>query len=320
MKWHLKIIILLCICFFYKTNAQNLVSNSSFEIFKECPDTSFLGLYPNLDSTWFQFNSADYFNSCDAIDYFGVPVNRFGYQFANSGNAYTGLIPYSSYGFGREYLEIKLTNSLLNQLYYVQFHVSLADTIQYAIENLGALFTDTLFDPFPAPSYNWVTGIPQIENPAGNMLNNKFNWVTVTGSFIASGGENYMTIGNFRNDAQTVKQYLGGTNINTLEAYYYIDDVYVGTSPLSVEEDKKGENFVKVYPNPNNGEYTVELPEENASWKINIMDLQGRIIYEEISDKKKMELKMDLENGLYLIQITNSVSNETITKKIIVQK
>jgi hypothetical protein len=320
MKFCWKIFLLISFCFIKKTNAQNLVPNPGFENFVECPDTSMLQFHALLDSTWYQFGSADYFNSCDAIDYFGVPVNRFGYQFAHSGNAYTGLIAYASMTLTREYIEIKLNAPLLNQMYYVQFYVSLADTVQYAIENMGALFTDTLFDPFPAPTYNWITGIPQVENPAGNMLNNKLNWIAVTGSFIASGGEKYMTIGNFKNDAQTVKQYFGGTSPYTLSAYYFIDDVYVGTSPLGVQENKKEEDFAKLYPNPNNGEFILELPEENASWKINIMDLQGRIVYEEETDKNILNLKTNFENGVYVLSVTNFLSNKTIIKKHVVQK
>ncbi|MBL7884184.1 MAG: hypothetical protein JNL69_08950, partial [Bacteroidia bacterium] len=248
MKQFVNILIVFILFYNTKTKAQNLVPNPSFETFIECPDTSFLQFYTLLDSTWLQFNSVDYYNtSCSSSIYNSIPTNRFGHQDTRTGNGYVGLIAYyQTTNLSREYIEIKLTNAMIaGQIYYVQFYTSLADTREYAIENIGALFTDTLFNPFPPPSYNWQTGVPQIENPSGNMLNDKINWVPINGSFVAQGGEQYMTIGNFKNDAQTVTQYFGGTAINTLGAYYYIDDVYVGTTPpVSINEnDKNNFNF-----------------------------------------------------------------------------
>ncbi len=155
--------ILVCIICFLHTNvgAQNLVPNPSFENYVECPDTSFLQFYALLDSTWMQFNSADPYNTCSLSNYYSIPENRFGSQNTHTGNGYVGFAVYYNSVFSREYIEVQLISPLIvGQTYYVQFYVSLADTMQYAIENIGAIFTDTLFDPFPAPTYNWQTGIP----------------------------------------------------------------------------------------------------------------------------------------------------------------
>ncbi|HEX8516180.1 MAG TPA: T9SS type A sorting domain-containing protein [Bacteroidia bacterium] len=303
--------------FVYKTEAQNLVPNSSFENFTECPDTSTLQFFTNLDSTWFQYNSADYFNECNGYNYLDIPVNRFGYQYAHSGNAYTGLISYMSGGFEREYIEVKLVSPLvLNETYYVQLHVSLADTVRYAIENIGVLFTDTLFNPYPSVGV-WLTGIPQVENSSGNMLNDKINWMTLSGSFVANGGEQYMTIGNFKNDANTIKQFFGGTVPYTLGAYYFIDDVYVGTTPpLSIDENKKEKDFVKLYPNPNNGNMTLECNlGDNESGELLIYSLTGKVLksYPFAEGMKTLQVDAsELNSGMYLYEFR---TDKKVSKK-----
>jgi hypothetical protein len=325
MKKYYRIFILLFVLFFKKTNAQNLVPNASFEFFLECPDTSTIPFYVNLDSTWFQFNSSDYFNSCDATNYLGVPTNRFGYQNANFGNAYMGFIAYIGNIFGREYLEVELTNSLIaNQTYYVQFYVSLSDTMQFAIEDIGALFTDTLFDPFPAPTYDWVSGIPQIENQPGNMLNDKINWTAVSGSFVANGGEKFLTIGNFKDDANTQTQHFGGTAPSTFGAYYYIDDVFVGTSPpVSIEDHKKETATTKLYPNPNTGNMFLECNlKDLESGNLIIYSITGEVVkeYYITPGTTKMNINAEfLKAGVYLYETRINGKTELKDKLIIIK-
>jgi hypothetical protein len=306
-KRTLLFIIILCLSRF-SSQAQNLVPNSQFEKSDTliCPPPDFVTISDDL-IPWIEFGSADFLNTCDTTEYIGVPKNRFGYQYPHSGNGYTGLIAYYSTLFSREYIETPLFSSLqAGQLYYVQFYVSLEDTMQYAIENLGMLFTDTLFDPFSSPIGSWSS--PQVENLPGNMLNDKLNWVAVSGSFIANGGENYVTIGNFKTDVQTVRQHLGGTTINTLGANYYIDDVYVGiTPPVSVEENKKKEVPFKLYPNPNDGTMTLECNlQENESAELIIYNLTGNVVksIQAMQGAKTLNIEAsDLKTGMYLYEL-----------------
>ncbi len=317
-------ILMFIICFLH-TNvyAQNLVPNNSFETYIDCYCQG--DAFTCLDSTWFEFNSADYLNVCDTSTYRSIPVNRYGFQYAFDGNAYMGIISFSTSFFTREYIEIKLSEPLIaGQIYYVQFHVSLADTFQYAIENIGALFTDTLFDPYPPPSYSWQTGIPQVENSLGNMLNDKTNWTPISGSFVANGGEQYMAIGNFRNDAQTITQYLGGGDSTAIGAYYYIDDVYVGsTPPVSVPENEKSKFNYKLYPNPNNGNMIVEYSlAENETGFLNLYSITGNLIHsyplQQASHKLLIENE-ELKSGIYLYDVIIN-DKKVKTDKVVIIK
>ena len=62
---------------------------------------------------------------------------------------------------------------------------------------------------------------------AGGILGDSVNWTNVLGYLIADGTEQYITLGNFRTDAQTQID----PNCNGPYAYYYIDDVLVEEIP-----------------------------------------------------------------------------------------
>lgn len=63
---------------------------------------------------------------------------------------------------------------------------------------------------------------PQIKNPLGNVISDTLNWIAITGTFVASGGEKYMLLGNFLAD-NTVTT----SSINTPYYPQYWTDVCV---------------------------------------------------------------------------------------------
>jgi len=334
MKRFAKIFLLLVLFYSTKTKAQNLVPNPSFERADEslpCPrPDSLFAFNPNTEAIpWIELASADYFHSCATLYYVSIPSNRFGFQYPHFGQGYTGLIAYDYTSLtNREYIEVELLTLLLpSQTYYVQFYASLADTMQYAVSNLGALFTDTLFNPMagPFPAGHPQAWNPQVENTSGNILNDKINWVAINGSFVANGGERFITIGNFRADAQTITQYVGGnTHPNTRGAYYFIDDVYVGTTPpVSINENEKNKFKVKVYPNPSNGNMTLEYSlKDNESGMFNLYNITGTLISSHPLQKNSQQLFInndELEAGIYLYDV--SINNKKVkTDKIVIIK
>jgi hypothetical protein len=313
--------IVTALCILTKAHGQNLVPNYNFEHFIQCPDTASIGLYANLDSTWYCYASADYFNTCDQTAYFGIPTSIFGFQPPMNGNGYTGILAYLPNYTGGEYLQIKLTNPLTaGQTYYVQYYVNLANISRYAIENMGAMFTDTVFDLQTSSISTW--SVPQIENPAGTMLSDTINWTRVSGSFVANGGELYMTLGNFRDESHTVKEYLGGTGSLNLEAYYYIDDVYVATTPaIGINEIKKFEINPQLYPNPSDGNLTLEY-DSNEFGELIIYSMTGKVVKTLVLTNGIKTLAIDVQDlqaGMYLYEIRIN-GKETKTNKLTIIK
>lgn len=222
-----------------RLKAQNLVPNPNFESYTICP----IGYhtpgqnppYPGApweSTTW---GSSDYLHSCSNPSDVGIPLNNEGWQYAVSGEGYAGLILKAhSGGDYREYLTAPLATPLLGGKYYkVSFYISLADT-RCGLRQIGAYMSEE------RPPYVWGEFrtldeyTPQVESNGG-YLNDTMNWMLVEGCFRAEGGEAFITIGNFHNNANTP---LDPTCSSSIVAYYYMDDVFLGeVEPGGIDVD-----------------------------------------------------------------------------------
>ncbi len=222
---------LLITLFFYNNSiAQtqyNLVKNYSFEDYVVCPSAN----NPAPPPPWYSAGkayTATYINACNPDLSYTVPTNGSGYQYARTGNGYIGL--YFINGLNqnnRNYLQAKLKDSLYNQhSYYIEFFANLGNTQKYACNNVGLLLTnnavyvDTLAHPLGVLPAN-----PQILNYGNPVITDTLNWVKVSAIYKAQGGEQYITIGNFKTDAQTSYKQVQPTGYNG--SAYFIDDVSV---------------------------------------------------------------------------------------------
>ncbi len=200
--------------------SQNLVPNPSFETYTACPANWGNG-GPMLCFPWVNGNlaTADYFNTCATSTNVQIPNNLFGNQPAHTGNAYAGYWARESF-IWREYLQVQLTQPLVAGFSYeVSFYVSLAD-LHCGVTHVGAYLSSTPPDP---ATIGPLAASPQIEANIG-YVNDKDNWTLVTGCYAATGGEQYITIGNFYNNPSSP---LDPTCSTAPNSYYYLDDVSV---------------------------------------------------------------------------------------------
>lgn len=221
-------------------DAQNLVQNPSLETFTQCPfgPGELFQAPPWRQPT--DSGTSDYFNVCNVpfIPGFpaivGVPQNTLGNQNARTGNAYGGFFAYDGFanidnGY-REYLRGELSQPLtVGKTYCVKFFVSLADQALEASNGIAAYFSPTIVtgpDAFPLPF------TPQIQ--VGQIINDKTNWVEVSGNFTATAAHEYIVIGNFFGQGQTQSAVAvpgqGGGGFGVLPipgSYYFVDDVSV---------------------------------------------------------------------------------------------
>jgi len=211
-------------------SCQNLVFNSSFEVYIQCPySTTQLPFATGWFTTWGIDGSSEYFNSCNN-GYFGVPDNAWGYQKALTGKGYAGCIFYTI-GNWREYVQTKLIDSLIkDEEYCCEFYVSLCDRSKYGIEDIGMLFSN---DTIKWTQLNQNYHHPQILYSNG-IISDTANWVKINEKYIAQGGEQFITIGNF--NINTPTNYSVVYPFNEDYAYYYIDNVivYKCSSPVYV--------------------------------------------------------------------------------------
>lgn len=232
-------------------NTENLVYNGSFEDYSVCPQRiDALGIMSGVDAWWQPTKgSSDYFNACGGRDCM-VPRNKMGFQDAHSGQAYCGI--YCSKENYREYLQTELREPLkAGHHYRVTFWASLADKSPHAIATLGALFTpDRISDTtWNILMHNETSDLgdgqmqviatyhkPQVANPSRYVLVYMDQWNKITGEFAATGGEKYLTIGNFNSFNHSGVVETRAENSVLSGAYYYIDDVSVECLDCIAEE------------------------------------------------------------------------------------
>jgi OmpA-OmpF porin, OOP family len=268
-------------------SGQNLVMNSSLENYITCPGFGqFSSTYIN---NWSKpsIGSTDYYNTnCTGIQ----PVN----QVPHSGNAYFGIIAFNYSGEYREYATGQLSAPLIAGVpYIVTFYASLNDGYIQAVNELGAYLSVTPPGPFGNALHIAVT--PQVENTSG-VLGSDTSWMFVSGSFIASGGEQYITIGNFHDDASTTVTQVG--SVGSYGAYYFIDDVSVKSQePNGIGELNNSPAYI--YPNPVANTLNIEV-KKSARVQITLYDvLMRRVMEETFSRKISLETAM-LEQGAYV--------------------
>ena len=231
-----KTALLFILILFYSTicNSQrNLVPNPSFEVYTNCPNRIIQKINKHLISPYIWYKpdrgGGGYANACaNNIDTaFGVPNNYglyHGYQYARSGNAYIGLFYRNNSAYN--YFQVKLLDSLKPlHKYYAEHYVNLENDCQASCNNQGLLFTKTpvYVDTDAMPRIYNLPAIPQIENKL--IIQDTLNWVKVAGVFTVQGGEQYLTIGNFRTDATT--SYIVFQSTGYGGAVYNVDDVSV---------------------------------------------------------------------------------------------
>jgi hypothetical protein len=291
---------------------QSLVPNGGFEQYSGCPSAA-----NQLDSALFWTNphgppyppggSPDYFNQCSAQ--FNVPNTPWGYQPAHSGVAYGGVVLYSgTIANYREYLEVSLTDSLIaNQCYHLEFYYNASGAFEFTSDAISAYFSDSLISG--VGNVNPLPYFPQVNNTTGNYTDT-LNWILVQGNFTASGGENYLVIGNFKNDA--------ATNVISISqgpdySYVYIDDVSLMLASCTGIEEHNLSTEIKIYPNPVGEEVMISCSGFMVGQKaeIKVTDMSGKEIYKHHQNLTS-NFRLPASNfhpGIYFLEIRDEKNN-----------
>ena len=235
---------LLFICALTSKAQMNLIRNGSFENYSSCPIAPYEAFLANawlsidtsynvLDTIIYHRCEASYFNACANLiagDEYGEPINSRFRHYPRTGNGMIGFIPFylpnsAPDNFQREYLQQHLQIQLITgKSYCVTFYVINTFSSGFSINHIGAYFDDGSIDTnnicvWPMMQYT----PPQILDT--DIINDSVNWVKIQGSFIATGTENFITIGNFYDSAHT--SILPITTMISLWSFYLIDDISV---------------------------------------------------------------------------------------------
>jgi gliding motility-associated-like protein len=303
-------ILLLLTCSFVR--AQNLIPNGDFEEYWICPNgiSNLLNPPPFPDTNpyspkyWYDpsFGTSDYFNACSTLpSETGVPSNAFGFQFPHSGNGYCGFSALSSCPeWCAEYIATPLKESLkAGQSYCLSFWIVNSDSSCWVNNGIGAwLSTDSIYFS------NRLDELGQVI--FNEVITDKENWINMEASFVANGGEKYITISNVSN-GNFDSIHVCNTPVYAF-SYYYIDDVSL------IEGGCNGSlNNIDI-PNivtPNNDSandiWTFECDE---SINVEIINRWGNVVYQFSGFIPKWNADNE-SDGIYFYKISNTKTVKT---------
>ncbi len=233
------IIFIITICFI-NADAQNLVPNPSFE--------NYVDFSKFDDLNWHKVQTTDtpdYFNFSVENPSNSIYNKYMGNISPHSGDGFVGIFCYRNSSVRgikniREFIENKLiTNLEKDSLYKIELSLRLDIESNLALKNFSVLFSkqseyqSSNFKPF---SQTLLVEFNSV------WLDSTSNWVTLQALYKAQGNENYILLGNFKNDVHSQKKhvfykkerkkrYKWDLLEKELASYYYIDDVKVEMIP-----------------------------------------------------------------------------------------
>jgi gliding motility-associated-like protein len=210
-------------------HSQNFIPNWSFENYALCPQSRNDGRRSFSWDTPTQ-GTSDYFNSCATPQSnLDVPANFAGTQSPRTGSAYAGFYASQNFNFPfleyREYMQVTLDSFLVaGGIYSFEMYVSLGDNSNFASNKIGAYIS---VDKINANTLEYLDYKPQVLS--SGYITDKTGWTKISGTYIAKGGEHYITIGVFEPAATHTRIAVPGGNQFDPNyegvSYYYLDDV-----------------------------------------------------------------------------------------------
>lgn len=329
-------------------SATDLVENGSFE--------NILGKIKragsiDLSSGWVSptKTAADLYSDIIRDD-FGSPDNVNGKEDPQDGSAYAGITAFS-YGdkMPRTYVSTKLKLPMhKGQAYCVKFYVSLSEGSKYGSNNIAANFSKKQYNISEDKSIMGKSSVMHVENP---VFSSQFGWEEICGTYIADGGEKFLTIGNFSSNGSTISERMKKPSDfrgqQAIRAYYYLDNISVelvddegdckcktdvkeetslvyAVSPVNPEgmTNKQIVKYTKVYFGYNSDEITlnaeghldnvVALLKNNAEMKIKMLvHTDG----DEALDKKAAEIENKRSDAVLKYLTENGVDASRISSE-----
>ena len=192
-----------------------------------------------------------------------------GYQFARTGSNMAGFLISDAGNFYnyREYVQNKLSQSLINNVHYqISFYLS-SNAGSCNISEIGVKFYNSKYSDLTKLQITKLFGNVEadVTNDKANFIKDTLSWQKITLNYKATGTENYIIIGCFIDSLNLVCDYTCDTTgwIGQIFPgdYMYIDDVSIIESPYQEP------NISNVFTPNNDG--------INDVWKLDLTDYEN---------------------------------------------
>jgi hypothetical protein len=296
---------------------ENLVLNPSFE------DTASMTYgYPFVvTSNWWSANGsdADYFSPFEeelpsgSGQVHAVPFDDLGYQVAQDGQAYCGLVIYESTGETKEYVQGFLSSPLIDgEEYCVSIWISLADSSSLRSCDFQVAFSEENVNNGDIVGaldlQSWVDfDISSIDTSS---------WTLFESSYTAFGGESFIYLGSNTPSVEMTCAEAYSQSWLWNAAYVLLDNVSVKlTENCSVNMTEVSENVFNVFPNPGIDVIHVSgFNRAKTSWAI--YNSLGLEVLKGVLNKDNSQIALNqIAEGVYLIIFDTGQMVKWVCKK-----
>jgi hypothetical protein len=116
--------------------------------------------------------------------------------------------------------------------------------------------------------------------------------------------------------------YLAFRHYNSSDWFYMkIDNVVLPGIAVGVDEAKKAD--FAIYPNPNNGVFTLTNADANGEYVIELIDLTGKVVHSElqilVSGQSTEITANDVQKGVYMVRLTNQENQTFRSIRMVIQ-
>jgi len=203
----------------------NYVNNGGFEAITSATTMGFV----NVAEYWqpIDTNKFAYFLFSKHPQINTAPYCSTGFQQPYNGNNLVALSFYCStctYTNSRAYPRNRLKQMLsAGKIYCAKYYLVTTNNSPLSIDSYGMYFADSNIDTINYCGIPLSYISPQIQQ--NGFITDTLNWTAITGTFVATGSEKYVVLGNFKSNATTNTLLINPTYSQTLVNDVYIDDV-----------------------------------------------------------------------------------------------
>lgn len=193
---------------------------------------------------------------------------------------------------------------------------------QLQIYKVGAHFSDTALSLNTSYTFGLIPNAIHLDS-----LLMDTSWVHIQTKYTANGSERFLSIGNFKNDSSSaLLNTQNSTNpcglLNT-NAYYFIDDVFVGRVDYTGVHSSQKHNSLNLFPNPASNEVKLEVKgaSEHAFLSLNIYDSSGRLVSSnmKVHSSQTLDISFIRQSGIYLFRFFDEKGAVKASEKVIIQ-
>lgn len=287
----------------------NMVSNGSFEdLTKKVKTAGSIEQATGWESP--TEAKADLYHTYSKSEDFNTPKNMYGDCDPLDGEGYAGILIYADKNAGgRQYLQARLKSDMQEgKAYCVKINVMLAWMSKYASNNISVYVSKKPVD-FENIEENPVA--PQVKHTQNKIFEDQFEWQAICQTYVAEGGEQFITIGNFDQmgegtSVEKMKKPKGAVGQQVRGAYYYVDDVSVmnmaGLEECDCERDAGGNSIQVVYSKNVSTDMEVDVASEIELTRVYFDDLSSALNERAMTEVGKVAALLK-ENPTYKVKV-----------------